>query len=122
MNISVLVSLILIGLLAGFFSGTLGIGGSVIMIPLMLLWLNFSQHEAQGTSLAVLAVPVTLLAAYNYYQEGHVNWKYAAIIAITFIIGGYLGSKLAISINQTLLKKIFGGVLLLVAIKMIFGK
>ncbi len=122
MNISVLISLILIGLLAGFFSGTLGIGGSVIMIPLMLLWLNFSQHEAQGTSLAVLAVPVTLLAAYNYYQEGHVNWKYAAIIAITFIIGGYLGSKLAISINQTLLKKIFGGVLLLVAIKMIFGK
>ncbi|SHI58303.1 sulfite exporter TauE/SafE family protein [Aquimarina spongiae] len=122
MNISVLVSLVLIGLLAGFFSGTLGIGGSVVMIPLMLLWLNFSQHEAQGTSLAVLAVPVTLLAAYNYYQEGHVNWKYAGIIAITFIIGGYLGSKLAISVNQVLLKKIFGGVLLLVALKMILGK
>ncbi len=122
MNISVFVSLILIGLLAGFFSGTLGIGGSVVMIPLMLLWLNFSQHQAQGTSLAVLAVPVTLLAAYNYYQEGHVNWKYAAIIAVTFIIGGYLGSKLAISINQMLLKKIFGGILLLVALKMIFGK
>ncbi len=122
MNTSVLISLILIGLLAGFFSGTLGIGGSVVMIPLMILWLNFSQHEAQGTSLAVLAVPVTLLAAYNYYQEGHVNWKYAAIIAVTFIIGGYLGSKLAISINQVLLKKIFGGVLLLVALKIIFGK
>ncbi|WP_438422898.1 sulfite exporter TauE/SafE family protein [Aquimarina macrocephali] len=122
MNTSVLISLILIGLLAGFFSGTLGIGGSVIMIPLLILWVNFSQHEAQGTSLAVLAVPVTLLAAYNYYQEGFVNWKYAIIIAVTFIIGGYLGSKLAISINQALLKKIFGGVLLIVAIKMIFGK
>lgn len=122
MNTSVLISLILIGLLAGFFSGTLGIGGSVIMIPLLILWVNFSQHEAQGTSLAVLAVPVTLLAAYNYYQEGFVNWKYAIIIAVTFIIGGYLGSKLAISINQELLKKIFGGVLLIVAIKMIFGK
>ncbi len=122
MNTSVLISLILIGLLAGFFSGTLGIGGSVVMIPLMILWVNFSQHEAQGTSLAVLAVPVTLLAAYNYYQEGYVNWKYAIIIAVTFVIGGYLGSKLAISINQTLLKKIFGGVILLVAIKMIFGK
>ncbi|WP_101450996.1 sulfite exporter TauE/SafE family protein [Aquimarina sp. MAR_2010_214] len=122
MNTSVLISLILIGLLAGFFSGTLGIGGSVIMIPLLILWVNFSQHEAQGTSLAVLAVPVTLLAAYNYYQEGFVNWKYAVVIAVTFIIGGYLGSKLAISINQALLKKIFGGVLLLVAIKMIFGK
>ncbi|WP_106794842.1 sulfite exporter TauE/SafE family protein [Aquimarina sp. Aq78] len=122
MNTSVLISLILIGLLAGFFSGTLGVGGSVIMIPLLILWVNFSQHEAQGTSLAVLAVPVTLLAAYNYYQEGFVNWKYAIIIAVTFIIGGYLGSKLAISINQALLKKIFGGVLLIVAIKMIFGK
>ena len=122
MNISVLLSLVVIGLLAGFFSGTLGIGGSVIMIPLMILWINFSQHQAQGTSLAVLAVPVTLLAAFNYYKEGYVNWKYAAIIAITFIIGGYLGSKLAISINQVLLKKIFGGVLLIVALKMILGK
>ncbi len=122
MNTSVLISLILIGLLAGFFSGTLGIGGSVVMIPLMIIWVNFSQHQAQGTSLAVLAVPVTLLAAYNYYQEGYVNWKYAIIIAVTFIIGGYLGSKLAVTINQALLKKIFGGVLLLVAIKMIFGK
>lgn len=122
MNISVVLSLVLIGLLAGFFSGTLGIGGSVIMIPLMILWINFSQHQAQGTSLAVLAVPVTLLAAFNYYKEGYVNWKYAAIIALTFIIGGYLGSKLAISINQMLLKKIFGGVLLIVALKMILGK
>lgn len=122
MNASVLISLILIGLLAGFFSGTLGIGGSVVMIPLLILWVNFSQHEAQGTSLAVLAVPVTLLAAFNYYKEGQVNWKYAAIIAITFVVGGYLGSKLAISINQSLLKKIFGGVLFLVALKMIFGK
>ncbi|MBP2833087.1 sulfite exporter TauE/SafE family protein [Aquimarina sp. U1-2] len=122
MNVSVFVSLILIGALAGFFSGTLGIGGSVIMIPLMLLWLNFTQHQAQGTSLAVLAVPVTFFAAYNYYQEGHVNWKYAVIIAVTFIIGGYLGSKLAISIHQGVLKKIFGGVLLIVAIKMILGK
>jgi len=122
MNTTVLISLVLIGLLAGFFSGALGIGGSVIMIPLLMLWVGFSQHQAQGTSLAVLSVPVTFLAAFTYYKEGFVNWKYAIIIAITFVIGGYLGSKLAISINQVLLKKIFGGVLLLVAIKMILGK
>lgn len=122
MNTSIFLSLILIGLLAGFLSGTLGIGGSVVMIPLLIIWVNFSQHEAQGTSLAVLSVPVTLLAAFNYYKEGQVNWKYAAIIAITFIIGGYLGSKFALSIKQSLLKKIFGGVLILVALKMIFGK
>lgn len=122
MEITTILYLISIGLLAGFLSGTMGIGGSVVMIPLLILWVGFTQHQAQGTSLAVLSVPVTLLAAFMYYKEGHVNLKYAAVIAITFIIGGYLGSKLAISINQALLKKIFGGVLLLVALKMIFSK
>ena len=121
MNITLLVSLVSIGLLAGFFSGFLGIGGSVIMIPLMILLLGFNQHSAQGTSLAVLAIPVTFLAAFNYYQSGHVNWRYALLIAITFMIGGYFGSKIAISINQVLLKRIFGGVLILVALKIIFG-
>ncbi len=122
MNTSIIVSLVFIGLLAGFFSGTLGIGGSVVMIPLLVFFVGFTQHQAQGTSLAVLAVPVTLLAAYNYYEEGYVNWRYAGIMAVTFIVGGYIGSTLAISIPQGLLKKIFGGVLLLVAIKMIASK
>ncbi|MFD2561338.1 sulfite exporter TauE/SafE family protein [Aquimarina rubra] len=122
MDTMTIISLVVIGLLAGFLSGTMGIGGSVVMIPLLILWVGFTQHQAQGTSLAVLSVPVTLLAAFNYYKEGHVNWKFAAIIAVTFIVGGYLGSKLAISINQATLKKIFGGILLLVALKMIFGK
>lgn len=122
MNITILISLVSIGLLAGFLSGVLGIGGSVVMIPLLILWVGFSQYEAQGTSLAVLSVPVTLLAAITYYKEGHVNWKYAAIIAVTFIVGGFLGSKLALSVNENLLKKMFGGILMLVALKMIFGK
>ncbi|MBQ4804103.1 sulfite exporter TauE/SafE family protein [Aquimarina sp. MMG015] len=122
MDTMTIISLVVIGLLAGFLSGTMGIGGSVVMIPLLILWVGFTQHQAQGTSLAVLSVPVTLLAAFNYYKEGHVNWKFAAIMAITFIVGGYLGSKFAVSLNQTTLKKIFGGILLLVALKMIFGK
>ncbi|WP_299313722.1 sulfite exporter TauE/SafE family protein [uncultured Aquimarina sp.] len=122
MDTMTIISLIVIGLLAGFLSGTMGVGGSVVMIPLLILWVGFTQHQAQGTSLAVLSVPVTLLAAFNYYKEGHVNLKFAAIIAVTFVLGGYLGSKFAISVNQTVLKKIFGGVLLLVAFKMIFGK
>jgi len=121
MNTTIVISLIGIGLLAGFFSGVLGIGGSVIMIPMLIFLLGFSQHEAQGTSLAVLAVPVTLFAAYTYYDAGHVHWKFALIIALTFVIGGYLGSKLAITINQAVLKKIFGVVLILVALKIIFG-
>lgn len=122
MDLTTIVSLITIGLIAGFLSGTMGIGGSVVMIPLLVLWLNFTQHEAQGTSLAVLSIPVTLLAAFNYYKEGYVNLKFAAIIAVTFIVGGYLGSKFAISINQVLLKRIFGVILLVVAVRIIFSK
>lgn len=92
------------------------------MIPMMVFALGFTQHEAQGTSLAVLAVPVTLIAAYNYYEAGHVNWKYAAVIAVTFVVGAYFGSKFAVSIDQALLKKIFGIVLIIVALRLIFWK
>ena len=121
MTTTTLILLLCIGLLAGVLSGLIGIGGGIIMIPLLLL-LGLSQHQAQGTSLAVLAVPVTALAAYNYYKEGYVDWKYAALIAIFFVIGGYIGSKFALQIDEKVLKKIFGFVLLLVAGKLIFGK
>jgi len=119
---SLILILVVIGLLAGMFSGLLGVGGGVVMIPLMVFALGFTQHEAQGTSLAVLAVPVTLIAAYNYYEAGHVNWKYAAVIAVTFVVGAYFGSKFAVAIDQVLLKKIFGIVLIIVALRLIFWK
>ena len=86
------------------------------------LLLGFSQHQAQGTSLAVLVVPVTGIAVYNYYKEGYIDWRYAAIIAVFFVVGGYFGSKMAINIDQKILKKIFGFILLLIAGKMLFGK
>lgn len=119
MNATVIISLIIIGLIAGLLSGVMGVGGGVIMIPLMIFFLGFSQHEAQGTSLAVLAVPVTMLAAYTYYQEGHVNWRYAAVIAVFFVVGGYFGSKIAININQRTLKTIFAIILIVIAVKML---
>ena len=103
MNISLIIILVVIGILGGLFSGFLGVGGGVIMIPLMVVLLGYNQHEAQGTSLAVLAIPVTFIAAYNYYTEGHVNWKFALIIALAFIVGGYFGSKFAISIGLSFL-------------------
>jgi uncharacterized membrane protein YfcA len=121
-KMTLILLLIIIGLLAGLFSGLLGVGGGIVMIPLMVLALGFTQHEAQGTSLAVLAVPVTLIAAYNYYDAGHVNWKYAAVIAVTFVVGAYFGSKFAVSIDEGLLKKIFGFILIVVAIRLIFWK
>jgi len=124
MNLGLIISLIIIGLLGGMLSGMFGIGGGVIMVPLMVFLLSFTQHQAQGTSLAVLSFPVAFVAAYNYYNSGEnvVDWKFAAIIAASFIVGGYLGSKLAISINQSLLKKMFSVVLFIAAIKLFFSK
>lgn len=123
MNPTVIVSLLIIGLLAGVFSGFMGVGGGVIMIPLMIMFLGYDQHEAQGLSLAVLAVPVTFVAAYTYHIGGHpVNWKYAIVIAVCFVIGGWVGSKFAVKIDQAVLKKIFAVVLVVAAIKLFFGK
>ncbi|QNJ98515.1 sulfite exporter TauE/SafE family protein [Constantimarinum furrinae] len=123
MNLTVLLALIAIGILAGILSGFMGVGGGVVMIPLMIVFLGYDQHEAQGMSLAVLAVPVTFLAAYNYHSSGHpINWKFALVIAVCFVIGGFVGSKFAVSINQEVLKKVFALVLVIAALKLFFGK
>jgi len=122
MTIQIVLSLVIIGILAGILSGLVGIGGGIIMVPMLVVFLGLSQHQAQGTSLAVLVVPVTAIAVYNYYKEGYIDIKYAAIIALFFVIGGYFGSKLAIGIDQKMLKKIFGVVLLLIAGKMLLEK
>lgn len=121
MTLTIVLALMVIGLLAGMLSGLIGIGGGIVMVPLLLL-LGFSQYQAQGTSLAVLVVPVTAAAVFNYYKEGYIDWRNAAIIAVFFVIGGYFGSKLAINIDEKMLKKVFGVVLLVVAGKMILGK
>ena len=122
MSLATIVTLIIIGLLAGMLSGLVGVGGGIIMVPMLVLILGFSQHQAQGTSLTVLVVPVTALAVFNYYKEGYINWKYAAVIALFFVVGSYFGSKLAISLDQKMLKKVFSVVLILIAGKMLLEK
>jgi len=123
MRMTTVLSLIIIGLLAGILSGFMGVGGGVIMIPLMILFLGYDQHQAQGMSLAVLAVPVTFVAAYTYHKAGHViDWKYAIVIALFFVVGGFLGSKFAVSLNQQVLKKIFALILVVAAVKLFFSK
>jgi len=122
MATSVILLLIAIGILTGFMAGLLGIGGAIIMVPALIFLLGFSQQGAQGTSLAVLLPPIGLVAAYNYYKAGQVNLKYAIILAVMFVIGSYFGSKLAIDLPEPVLKKIFGILLLVVAIKMLFSK
>jgi hypothetical protein len=122
MSTSMLLMIIGIGIVTGIMAGMLGIGGAVIMIPALVFLLGFSQHMAQGTSLAVMLPPIGIIAAYNYYKAGHVDMRFALILAATFLIGSYFGSKLAITMPQVVLKKIFGVLLLLVAAKMLLTK
>jgi uncharacterized membrane protein YfcA len=122
MNISTLIILILIGLAAGAFSGLVGLGGGIIMIPAMVLFLGMSQYMAQGTSLAVMLPPIGILATYNYWKAGELNLKYALIIAVTFVIGSYFGSKFALNIPQDSMRKIFAIFLVIMAINLFFKK
>lgn len=115
-----IIGLLAIGLAAGYFSGLVGIGGGIIIVPALVLLFGFSQHLAQGTTLGILIPPIGILAAINYYQRGFVDIKTAAIICIGFVLGGYLGSKTAISISQENLRKIFAVVMILIGVRMFF--
>lgn len=124
MKMTTILTLIIIGLLAGILSGLVGVGGGIIMVPLFVFVLGLTQHNAQGLSLAVMLPPVTILAVYNYHNAsgGTIDWKATVIVATLFVVGSFLGSKLALQIDQRMLKKIFGFFMLMVAIKMIFSK
>jgi uncharacterized membrane protein YfcA len=122
MSTTMLLILIVIGIITGVMAGMLGIGGAIIMIPALVFLLGISQQSAQGTSLAVMLPPVGIIAAYNYYKAGHVNIKFAIILAVCFLVGSYFGSKLALDLPQAVLKKIFGVLLLLVAARMLLSK
>ena len=111
MSTITLLFLILIGLAAGLLSGFIGVGGGIIIIPLLMILLGMTQHQAQGTSLAVMLPPIGILAAWNYHKAGFVDWKYALIISAAFIVGGYLSSKLAVNVDAKTLKKVFGIIL-----------
>ena len=114
--------LVLIGFIAGILGGLLGLGGGIIIIPALVFLLGFTQHQSIGTSVAVMLPPIGIFAAFNYYKAGYVNLKYALIIAVAFMAGSWLSSKLAVNMSETTLKKIFSFLLLIMAIKMFFSK
>jgi hypothetical protein len=122
MNLTTIIILVIIGLMTGVFGGMFGIGGAIIMIPALVYFLGVDQHTAQGTSIAIMLPPIGLFAAYNYYKAGQVNIWYAIIIAFAFMVGGYFGSMIAVKLPENLMKKIFGILLILVALRMIFSK
>ncbi|MFH1645283.1 MAG: TSUP family transporter [Candidatus Omnitrophota bacterium] len=109
-----------LGLLAGMLSGVLGIGGGTIIIPALVFIAGFSQHQAQGTTLALMIPPIGLLAAMKYYMDGNVNIKAAALICIGFFIGGFFGAFTVSPIPDALLKKIFALFLIGIGVKMLF--
>ena len=113
---------ILLGLAAGVLSGLVGIGGGILIIPALVYFFDFTQHQAQGTTLALMVPPIGLLAAWTYYAQGHVDLKVAGLICLGFFVGGFFGGKLAVTIPNALLQKIFGGFLLLISLRMLFWK
>ncbi|MFQ3580090.1 MAG: sulfite exporter TauE/SafE family protein [Bacteroidales bacterium] len=122
MTIYEIVLLLSIGLVAGIFSGALGVGGAIIIIPALVFFLGMTQKQAQGTSIAVMLAPIGILAFLQYYKNGYVNIKYAIFVIIAFTIGAYFGSIITEYIPDKILRKIFGGFLIIVAIKMIIEK
>lgn len=113
---------VILGLLAGILSGLIGIGGGIIIIPALVYLFGLTQHQAQGTTLALMIPPIGLLAALEYYRAGQVDLKIAGLICLGFFVGGLFGAKIAVGLSDLLLRRIFGAVLLLVALKMLIDK
>ncbi len=111
-----------LGLIAGVFSGFLGLGGGAILIPVLVYYFGFTQHQAQGTTLAMMIPPIGLLAALKYYQQGNVKINVAVLMCVGFFIGGLFGARFVEKIPDVILKKTFGWFLFIVSLKMIFGK
>ncbi len=120
MSITTIIILIIIGVAAGILSGLVGVGGGLIIVPALVYFVAFSQKAAQGTSLGILLLPVGILAVLQYYQKGYVDIKVVLIVSAGFLIGGWLGSKLAVSLPVATIKKIFAIFMLLTALKMLF--
>ncbi len=110
------------GVGAGILAGLVGVGGGIVIVPLLVYAFGLDQRTAQGTSLAMLLPPTGILAFLKYYQAGHVDLRLAVVIAIGVIIGGYFGGSWAQMINQAMLRKIFAVLLVITAVRMFLQK
>ena len=121
MTFQTLIILTFIGLAAGMLSGLVGIGGGVVIVPALVFLLGLSQHQAQGTSLFILSLPVLVLAVFNYWKTGNVNWRFGLVIATTFIIGAFVGSKITLRLPEAWVKLIFGLLMAYVSFQLILA-
>jgi uncharacterized protein len=113
--------LLAIGLTAGFLAGLLGIGGGVVLVPAMVLILAFDQHVAQGTSLVVM-IPAALTGSYTHHRNGRLVLRDAAWLGAGGILGAILGSVFALSMEDTLLQRLFAAFLVISAIRILWPK
>jgi uncharacterized membrane protein YfcA len=120
MDIQTILIIVLVGLAAGMLSGLVGVGGGIIIVPALVYFIGFSQKTAQGTSLALIMLPVGIFGVLHYYKQGYVDYKIVGLLAIGFLAGSFFGSKIALSISQETLKKIFAMLMIVIAIKMLF--
>ncbi len=120
MDTQTILIVIIIGIAAGMLSGLVGVGGGLIIVPALVYFLGMSQHSAQGTSLALILLPVGILAVLTYYKQGYVDPKIVGLLAIGFVAGSFLGSKIAINLSQDTIRKCFAVFMLVVAVKMLF--
>jgi len=121
MNPQTIFMLVSIGLFAGLLSGFVGVGGGIIIVPALVFLLGLTQHQAQGTSLFVLMLPVVSFAVLNYWKSGNVKWEYGLLIAMTFIVGAYFGSKLSLKISPGLVQLLFGILMAYISFRMILS-
>ncbi len=121
MTLQTIIILLSIGLFAGILSGFVGVGGGVIIVPALVFFLGLTQHQAQGTSLFILLLPVGVLAVMNYSKTANINWSYGIVIALAFIVGGFLGSKLSLKLSPSVVKLSFGVIMAFVSFKLILS-
>jgi uncharacterized membrane protein YfcA len=124
MTTQIILLIIIIGLFAGILSGLVGVGGGIILVPALVYFLSYSQHQAQGTSLGVLTFPVVIVAFLKYYYDTKkmgepIDFKIIGLLAIGFVVGGFLGSSLALKIDKEALRKIFAVILFYTAFQML---
>ncbi len=120
MDIQTMLIIILVGIAAGILGGLVGVGGGIIIVPALVYFIGFSQKTAQGTSLGLIMLPVGILGVLQYYKQGHVDFRVVGMLAVGFLLGSYFGSKIALSLPQETVKKIFAVLMIIIAIKMLF--
>lgn len=119
MDLTSLLTLLLIGVAAGVLSGFIGIGGGLLIVPALMYFTGLSQMAAQGTSLALMLPPIGALAVMNYWKAGEVDIRAAAVMVVAFMIGGHFGSRIALAMDPLKVRLAFGTVMLFVAVRMI---